>query len=198
MPEKLDGQYWERRYISEDTPWNLGTPSPPLCRYTDQYTNLNARVLIPGAGDSQDAIYLHSRGFTDITICDISPTAIDKSRQRTRGFEGINYIAADFFTLEGKYDLILEQTFFCALSPSMRTQYIHKMTELLVEGGTLAGLLFASEFENEGPPFGGVKDDYTSLFGNYLHIHTMQMCYNSAPPRQGNELFFICKKIATM
>lgn len=194
MPLELDKHFWENRYRSYDTPWSLGSPSPPLCFYIDQHTDRSARVLIPGAGDSSDAAFIHDRGYRAITICDISPSAIERSKAMMAGRDGISYIAGDFFTLQGPYDLILEQTFFCALDPSWRTRYVDKMADLLSDGGTLAGLLFASHFDNEGPPFGGTKEEYMALFGNKLHIHSMEMCHNSVTPRMGNELFFICKK----
>lgn len=198
MSEKLDRHYWENRYQTEDTPWSLGSPSPPICHYIDQHTDRSARVLIPGAGDSSDAAYLHDCGYRDITICDISPSAIERSKALMSGKDGISYLTGDFFCLQGQFDLILEQTFFCAIDPALRPAYVDKMGDLLAEGGTLAGLLFASEFGKEGPPFGGNIDEYRSLFGNKLHIHSIDMCYNSVAPRQGNELFFICKKLASM
>jgi len=194
MQGELNKEFWDKRYQSDDTPWSLGMPSPPLCRYIDQHTDLLASVLIPGAGDSSDAAYLHDRGYRDITICDISPSAIERSKSLMAGKEGIRYITGDFFSLQGQYDLILEQTFFCAIDPALRPAYADKMANLLAEGGTLAGLLFATPFEKEGPPFGGSIEEYRLLFGNKLHIKSIEICYNSVAPRMGNELFFICKK----
>jgi methyl halide transferase len=106
----------------------------------------------------------------------------------------INYQNVDFFALEGTYDLILEQTFFCAIDPLMRKMYVDKMFHLLNPGGTLAGVLFGMEFPHEGPPFGGNILDYKTLLNDKLHIRTIEICYNSIPQRSGNELFFICKK----
>jgi thiopurine S-methyltransferase len=60
-------------------------------------------------------------------------------------------------------------------------------------GGRVAGLLFDKEFV-EGPPFGGSKAAYEKLFAEKFHIKTMEGAYNSIPPRQGSELFFIAEK----
>ncbi|WP_412783757.1 hypothetical protein, partial [Aeromonas sanarellii] len=64
-------------------------------------------------------------------------------------------IENDFFELDDKFDLILEQTFFCALDPELRNQYATKMYNLLNTNGKIAGLLFNFPLTNEGPPFGG-------------------------------------------
>ena len=95
----------------------------------------------------------------------------------------------DFFNHTGQYDLILEQTFFCALDPSLRTNYVQKMSELLKENGKLVGLLFGVQFPNN-PPFGGSREEYLSLFSDTFKINLLEPCYNSVKPRQDSELFF--------
>ena len=48
--------------------------------------------------------------------------------------------------------------------------------------------MFNKVFEG-GPPFGGSFAEYRELFTPYFHIEIMEQCYNSIPPRVGNELF---------
>jgi hypothetical protein len=98
---------------------------------------------------------------------------------------------AIFFQHEGQYDLILEQTFFCAINPALRKDYVAKMKTLLMPEGKLVGVLFDKEFDKEGPPFGGCKCEYEPLFKNDFHFKTFEACYNSAKPREGSELFMI-------
>jgi len=88
----------------------------------------------------------------------------------------------------------VEQTFFCALDPSLRKDYVAKMVELLKPGGKLVGLLFDRQFEEAGPPFGGSKAEYEELFSGKLQISTLAPCYNSIGPRAGTELFLIAVK----
>ncbi|RYF89397.1 MAG: SAM-dependent methyltransferase, partial [Chitinophagaceae bacterium] len=102
-------------------------------------------------------------------------------------------ICGDFFELHEQFDLIIEQTFFCALSPALRVAYVSHMYKLLKEEGKLAGLLFNRSFDG-GPPFGGSKEEYVKLFSPLFEIVTMEACYNSIAPRAGSELFFILKK----
>ncbi len=192
--QQLNAQYWEQRHQKNDTPWHLNDVSQPLATYIDQIDNKNISVLIPGAGHYHEAKYLWEKGFRDITICDISPTAIANIQVKLEAFNGIQYITDDFFKLSGKYDLILEQTFFCALNPSYRQTYVEKMRDILTESGKLVGVLFASPFPFDGPPFGGDINEYKNLFKNILHINIMELCTNSNKPRMGNEVFFICYK----
>lgn len=191
----LNKDYWEKRHQVQDTPWHIGEVSMPIKTYIDQIENKNISILIPGAGHPHEAAYLAENGFNDITICDISPTAIEHIKNNLSRFTGIKYVCDDFFSIDGQFDLILEQTFFCALDPSLRNRYVDKMYSLLKINGTLGGVLFASEFDKIGPPFGGSETEYNTLFSRKLHMHHIQMCYNSIAARSGNELFFICKKI---
>lgn len=190
----LDGNYWEQKHASSDTPWCLHRPSPPLTAYFEQVSDKQKSILIPGAGHHYDALWLLNNGFENVTICDISETAITHIKRNIGPSHSIKYIHDDFFNIEETFDTIVEQTFFCALHPSLRKRYAQKITQLLNPGGTWVGVLFASPFEKMGPPFGGEINEYKTLFHNYLEITNISMCYNSAKPRQDNELFIICKK----
>ena len=69
------------------------------------------------------------------------------------------------------------------------------MNELLAENGKLVGVLFNREFGNNTPPFGGDKTEYQTYFNDYFDFKVMENCYNSIPPRAGNELFINLKKM---
>jgi SAM-dependent methyltransferase len=189
--QKLDDAFWSNRYSTHTDAWDIGQVAPPLKEYIDQLTNKNVSILIPGCGNAYEAAYLHQQGFTDITLIDISKELIKKIRKQFDNTP-IKIIHADFFDQEGKYDLILEHTFFCALNPTLRHAYAKHMRHLLATHGTVAGLLFNCSFESN-PPFGGYKAEYEHLFAPLFSIKTMAPCYNSIIPRQNRELFFILK-----
>ncbi len=194
MPE-LNQAYWNERYEQGNTGWNIGKVSTPLKQYFDQISNKSLSILIPGGGNGHEAEYLLSLGFTNITVLDIAPIALNKLEQRFQIHIGqsLGLILGDFFEHQGQYDLIIEQTFFCALDPSLRKAYVHKMLNLLKEGGKIAGLLFDTQFQN-GPPFGGNRQEYQDLFSTLFNIKTLAPCYNSIPQRMGNECFIIAIK----
>lgn len=188
--ENLGEQYWTQRYIQNETGWDMGMASPPLTAYFDQLVSKDLSILIPGAGNAYEADYLSEKEFKHITVCDLSSVPL----KRFEGNKKIHAIQGNFFELEGSFDLIVEQTFFCALDPELRMAYAEKCYQLLNPGGKIAGLLFKSHFEKQGPPFGGTKEEYQILFGNKFHIREMSDAYNSIPPRFGNELFVIFEK----
>ncbi|MGB3774128.1 MAG: methyltransferase [Leeuwenhoekiella sp.] len=189
--KKFDQEYWESRYKEQSTGWDIGFPSPPLQTFIDGLPDKNIAILIPGAGYGHEAIYLFEQGFTHVTVVDLSPSALLRISEKYPNFPEKQLILGDFFEHKGSYDLILEQTFFCALSPELREKYVLKMRELLKSKGILAGVLFDFPKTNDGPPFGGNPEEYRSLFEEYFAIKILESCYNSVKPRQGKEVFFI-------
>lgn len=188
----LDAAYWSNRYLQQQTAWDIGYSSTPLQQYMNSVTDKDISILIPGCGNAYEAEYLLKEKFTDITLLDISPVLTAELKKKFKE-QSIKIITADFFEHEGQYDLILEQTFFCALHPSHRESYIKQMHQLLKPGGRLTGVIFDKVFE-DGPPFGGSKEEYELLFSQYFSIKKMEPCYNSIQPRSGAELFFILEK----
>ncbi|MEZ5027333.1 MAG: methyltransferase domain-containing protein [Ferruginibacter sp.] len=185
----LGQTYWNSQYDAQQTGWDLGEVSPPLKSYINQLTDKQIRILIPGCGNSYEASYLLQQGFTNITVIDIAPTLVNKLKEKFHSNKNIKIILGDFFEHKGSYDLIFEQTFFCALDPALRPQYVSKMKELLVAGGKLVGLLFDREFDKQGPPFGGCKCQYEALFKDSFKLDIFEPCYNSFVKRQATELF---------
>lgn len=191
MRTKLDqpAQYWDRRWKEKEIGWDIGYASTPIISYMLAYGHKQAAILIPGCGNAHEAAWLVEHGFTNITLLDISPTAIEQVSKRFANNNSINAVCADFFTYKGKFDLIIEQTFFCAIPITSRSDYTKKMADLLKEEGRLVGVLFDREFEYGGPPFGGHAATYRSLFADYFKVKHFESCYNSIPARAGSELF---------
>jgi SAM-dependent methyltransferase len=186
--KNLNESFWNNHYLERTTGWDLKQVSPPLKEFINQLTDKNLRILIPGCGNSYEAAYLLEKGFTDITIIDIAPALVESLKNKFSNDSRITIVLQDFFDHEGTYDLVLEQTFFCAIDPSLRPQYIVKMSQLLKKGGKLAGLLFNRDFE-DGPPFGGSKKEYLALFSPDFNIKIAETAYNSFEKRKGSELF---------
>lgn len=187
----LDESYWTQRYEQGATGWDIGYASTPLVQYLDQIENRDIKVLIPGGGNGYEAAYAFEKGFQNTFLLDFAKFPLTKFRKSNPQFPEENLLNEDFFTHKGDYDLILEQTFFCALHPDQREAYCEKMKALLKPNGKIVGVLFSIEFERQGPPFGGKIRDYEKLFSKYFDIIKMEPCYNSIPPRRGAELFFM-------
>ena len=185
----LNKNFWDLRYQNNEIGWDIGYISTPLKKYIDQLTDKNIKILIPGGGNSYEAEYLHNLGFKNVFVVDISTTALTNLKNRVPDFPKNHLINIDFFKLNNSFDLILEQTFFCALTPKLRDNYVLKMNQLLRPNGKLVGLLFNIPLNKDRPPFGGTKKEYLSYFKTYFKIEIMELSYNSISERTNNELF---------
>ena len=187
--------YWSQRYKDERTGWDIGSPSTPLKEYIDQLTDKTLRILIPGAGNAYEAEYLFQQGFMNIFILDISEIPLQEFKKRNPEFPEEKLICDDFFTHNGTYDLVIEQTFFCSFPPlpETRKKYAKHVSELLKSEGKLVGLWFNFPLTGdlEKRPFGGDKQEYLSYLEPFFTVKTFEKAYNSITPRAGNELFGI-------
>lgn len=188
----LNDAFWSQRYDTHQTGWDIGAASTPLISYMQQVPLYNQRILIPGCGNAWEAEALLAMGFDNITLIDLSSSLVQQLQRRLAGTP-IRVLHGNFFDHTAVYDIILEQTFFCALDPALRGQYAHHMHSLLADGGRLAGVLFDRQFEG-GPPFGGSSLEYQQLFSPLFHIKTLAPCHNSIAPRSGSEIFLIAEK----
>lgn len=189
----LDKTYWDNQYQANATGWDLGEVSPAIKSYIDKIENKEIALLIPGCGNSHEAEYALQQGFTNITVIDIAPTLVENLKNKFKNNRNISVVLGDFFEHQGTYDLIIEQTFFCALPPTMRQKYVWKMHQLLSNHGILAGLLFNRDFE-VSPPFGGNTKEYEQLFSKSFVFNAIAVASNSIPSRANTELFIEFQK----
>lgn len=193
MNEFLSDDFWNTKYVVGQTGWDLGSVSPPIKEYIDQLTNKELKILIPGCGNAFEAEYLYNKGFKNVFVLDFAEAAIANFRKRCPDFPEEHIVIGNFFEHRETYDLIIEQTLFCAIDPKLRQKYAEHTSDLLSKGGKLVGLFFEREFES-GPPFGGSKNEYVNYFKEHYSALSLKSCYNSCKPREGTELFAILKK----
>lgn len=195
---KAEEHYWSKRYLENQTGWDIGEPSRPLKTYINQLENKDLKILIPGAGNSYEAEYLFNLGFNNVFVLDISIEPLEAFQNRVPSFPLNQTIQVDFFNHKEQYDLILEQTFFCSFPPTKfnRQGYATKMFDLLNENGKLVGLWFDIPLtgDMEKRPFGGTKTEYLNYLEPFFKVKTFEKCYNSIEPRMGSELFGVFQK----
>ncbi len=194
MTSKFNKFYWENNYKNKKMGWDIGYVSTPIKTYIDQLINKETSILIPGAGNAYEAEYLFQTGFKNITVLDIAKQPLRSLQKRVPLFPNKRLVQEDFFEHKEKYDLIIEQTFFCALDPVCRSDYVKKISNLLNDGGKIIGLLFDFPLIDEGPPYGGSLNEYKNTFSKHFKIKILDPCYNSIKPRDGRELFIIFEK----
>ena len=192
------GLYWNNRYATGNTGWDVGAPTPPITTYLDQIEDKNVRILFPGGGNAHEAAYAWKKGFKEVYVLDIAEIPLQQFALNHPSFPKERLLRGDFFDHQGTYDLIFEQTFFCSFPPtqSNRSVYAEQMDRLLYDKGHLVGVWFDFPLESnqEHPPFGGSKAEYRTYFAPYFDTLVFERCKNSISARQGTELFGIFQK----
>lgn len=158
MPEKSKPfnrkAHWETIYNTkapESVSWYQPTPEVSLA-YIDAFRVPPAAAIIDvGGGDSLLADHLLEQGYSDITVLDISETAIDRARKRLgRRAERVKWIVADAagFTPSRTYDFWHDRAAFHFLTDP---QDIARYVESARKGVHPDGLLVVGTFSLEGP-----------------------------------------------
>lgn len=182
--------FWNPRYETGRTPWDLGGVPAALTRYLAARPGRGARALVPGCGSGYEVLALAAAGYR-VTAIDFSPPAVARARAMVLGTPGSSpagipaepsgnsmrpdasvhpqhpqIIEGDFFTYDfadAPFDFIYERTFLCALPPELWPKLVARLAVLLKPGGTLAGFYFFGDKE-DGPPFGLAPNEPASLF----------------------------------
>jgi len=191
---QLNKKFWNNKYLNNEHKWDVGYITTPLKEYFNQIKDKNLRILIPGCGNSYESEYLFNSGFKNIFLVDYSEKVLSNFKKRVPNFPSENLLCIDFFDLNMKFDIIIEQTFFCAIQTNKRAEYAEKMNVLLSENGKLVGLLFDEPMNEDYPPFGGNKKEYATFFEKYFKFKIFEKSNNSIKERSGRELFMILER----
>eukprot|EP00904_Undaria_pinnatifida_P005885 jgi/Undpi1/2426/HiC_scaffold_13.g05807.m1 len=142
-------EYWSAGVDVGDK-WDTGTVSPALQKLLDEGVLPKGRSLVPGCGRGYDAIAFGKSGYDSIGL-DLSPSGVVQAKallaEQTEQLHGkVEFRCGDFFKFsdkeEGKFDVILDYTFLCALDPSIRNDWADHMVSLLSPGGELVILIY--------------------------------------------------------
>lgn len=193
MSEKtLDSNYWSNRYKNKDAPWDIGYANPSIIDFFKDKPK-DAKILVPGSGNAYEVAALRALGFTQVHLLDFSVEPITTFKNKNPEYPSELIHHGDFFEHHGEYDYIVEQTFFCALNPSLRSNYVEQCKKLLKPGGYLVGVLFNAPLNDSHPPFGGCEEEYRQLFVDFS-IQLMENNRNAIKPRADRELFILLQK----
>jgi len=203
--DKLNNQqsstafFWNTKYKNNDTSWDIGEATPIFINWSKSLKS-NQKILVPGAGNGHDALYLASLDH-EVYALDFSKNAINNiQNQASVKSISINTICKDFFNLDKAYnnyfDVIVEYTFFCAIPINKRTDYIKKIYNLLNSNGIFVAILLPinKPLSEGGPPYGVNINKTISDFKEYFNIIEIDKSPISITPRKDNEVFVILSK----
>lgn len=178
---------WELRYVAGDTPWELGEVSPPLASLLRAYRDALGRVLVPGCGRGEDALYAAALG-AEVTGWDLSPTAIAAAQARGLAATfAVRDALAPAPELAGTVDTVVEHTFFCALAPDLRPRYMAAAAGLLRPGGMLLGVFFIGD-RLSGPPYGTTQEELRALAAPHFQVRQISPAAGSPGQWTGREV----------
>lgn len=192
----LHSEYWNSRYHTKNTGWDIGYPAPALTHWINTLESTKPlHIAIPGAGNAYEAEYIFThKPQYQVHVFDIADEPLNAFSKRVPHFPKTQIHKADVLQLDAGFnsffDVILEHTFFCALEPTNRTRYFDCMLRYLKPGGILAGLWFNDFFNAQEPPFGAQKHEYLNLIPSAFKLDTFELCTQSIPARQHREWFF--------
>jgi 2-polyprenyl-3-methyl-5-hydroxy-6-metoxy-1,4-benzoquinol methylase len=159
----MDAQtHWEKIY-TEKAPdavsWYRPHLETSLVLIEQAATGVSASVIDVGGGESTLVDDLLARGYSNVTVLDISQTAIDANRKRLgKASECVRWLVANVTKAElerSAYDVWHDRAVFHFLtSPSDRVAYVRQATRAVKPGGSV----IVSTFGPEGPTrCGGLK-----------------------------------------
>jgi ubiquinone/menaquinone biosynthesis C-methylase UbiE len=191
MPTWLE--HWERG----ETGWDAGAASPTLRALVDADRLPQGRALVPGAGSGYDVLALATAQRTVLGV-DLSPIAVkrfkDLRSEAGVGADRASMLVADFFDPDAPlpdahFDLVWDYTFFCAIDPPRRAEWVERMDRLLAPNGELWMLLFPvrSIRPDGGPPHPIPPELVTEALAPRFVPVSLEPATQSHPAREGNE-----------
>ena len=184
--------FWNNKYINNQDKWDIGKPTPFFVDWEKKLQN-KQKILIPGCGKGHDVIYMASKNH-NVTAVDFSKYSIEFLNKKAKEKNlKIKTFLTDFFSLhkehDGKYDVVLEYTFFCAISPNKRKDYFKKCYSLLNNSGSIIGIFLPLSTNETGPPFKVSVENIKKVSENYFDISIVNKNINSINKRLNNEVF---------
>ncbi len=147
-------KHWENIYTTKklkDVSWYQPTPTTSLDFIEQSGLAKNAKIIDIGGGDSFLVDNLLDKGYTDITILDISAAAIDRAKERLGEMTSkVKWIVADASTFVPTelYDFWHDRAAFHFLTSDEEiSNYVYSAKIGLKEGG----VLFVGTFSEQGP-----------------------------------------------
>lgn len=146
--------HWEKIYTTrsfEEVSWYQPRPALSLELINDSGLPKSAAILDVGGGDSHLVDVLLEEGYSNLTVLDISSTAIEKAKRRLgEKSAGVNWIVSDITAFEPResYDLWHDRA---ALHFLTSKDELDRYVRLLQSSVRANGKLVIGTFSVDGP-----------------------------------------------
>jgi SAM-dependent methyltransferase len=149
-----DGDHWDQIYDTRpvtELSWYQSRPETSLRLIEEAASGPSAAVVDVGSGASELVDELLARGFTDLTLVDVSRRALEHVRERL-GDEArrVSFVNQDLLTWipERRYDVWHDRAVFHFLTErDDRDRYIEIVTDAIPVGGSV----ILGTFAQDGP-----------------------------------------------
>lgn len=147
-------EHWEKIYGSKqpsEVSWYQATPKLSLDFLRDLQIAKDAAIIDVGGGDSFFVDHLLDAGFTNITVLDISETAINRAKPRLGSKSGmVNWIVGDIteFVPDRKFDFWHDRAVFHFLTTK---EQINKYLDIANKTLSASGKIVIGTFSETGP-----------------------------------------------
>ncbi|MDE3235871.1 MAG: class I SAM-dependent methyltransferase [Bacteroidota bacterium] len=150
--KNLFQQHWDSIYATknaEQVSWTQYKPATSLQFIHSFNVNKQAKIIDIGGGDSRLVDYLIDEGFENLTVLDISSTALEKAKQRLgEKADKVHWIVSDVkeFKPEDSFDIWHDRAAFHFLTTSEEIEQY-----LSVASKAVKGYLTIGTFSDNGP-----------------------------------------------
>lgn len=190
-----DSQLWSQRYITHETGWDMGAPSPSLLWAVDKLKLPKMRVAVLGCGLGHDAHFMASKGHM-VTGFDFSAEAIQSAEALYPSQTNLKWVCKDVFEMseefKNSFDLVLEHTCFCAVDPERRKELVKVWKNILSDEGQVLGIFFVMP-KTYGPPYGATEQEIHDLLVKEFRFNLWTRSRASHPKRLGRELIVLTR-----
>ncbi|WVW81177.1 hypothetical protein I302_103168 [Kwoniella bestiolae CBS 10118] len=182
MANKIVDNAWEDRWKEGRTGWDQSRSHLSLVSLlrSELLAELGiprkGKALIPGCGTGYDVHTFATVGLDAVGL-DLAPTGVEKARDwlskqpATTGTTEV--ICTDFFeyTPQGKFDLIYDYTFLCAIPPSLHSSWASQLYHLSNPNARLITLMYPlPPVNNDPPPWPLTVDQYHELLDKHWKL----------------------------
>lgn len=198
--------HWETVFQTKDTTkvsWHQPVPETSLKLIDKLNLPKTARIIEVGSGDSYLGDFLLEKGYSEITLLDISEKALDTIQKRLAGKKHhITFMAGDVtdFSTSESYDLWHDRAVYHFLTDEKDIQkYVNNASGKLTSGG----YLILGTFSKNGPDMcSGLKvqqyeeETLTKVFNNnFKKIECFTENHQTPSGSSQNFLFCVFQKI---